>query len=513
VTRQVPKDLARDIAAVMNDPVAFARGFLNADPWEKPAEIMRAIARPHAKVAVKACHSSAKTWTAARIALWFLARFDDAIVVTTAPTWPQVEKLLWGEIHAAMRQGRIKWPKANTTELNITPPSATPGSGKAANYALGLSTNEGVRFQGFHSGHLLFILDEAPGVRPDIWEAIEGARAGGDVRVLAIGNPVIGGGPFYSAFTTERGAWKTFTISAFDTPNLQGVTLDDLKAMDADDPRLDVSPRSYLTTRRWVREKWFDWGVHGSPLWDSRVGGAFPAADPLALLALTWIEQSRTVAVVDRGDPVTIGVDVAGPGEDETVLVVRQGSQILAEQWWPIPDPRGELLAFLAPYRGRIQMANVDACGIGYYLGLHLQDQGIPVNLVNVGESSTDPERYKNLKAEHYWGLRMRFEAGDVVGPMSEIMVEQLTTIRQRPNARGQVEIESKDAAKRRGVKHSPDRAEALMLAFITEPLGGATLSAASSHMASPVRFPREEFAEEIGIGDLRAEFRSWERM
>jgi phage terminase large subunit len=37
--------------------------------------------------------------------------------------------------------------------------------------------------------------------------------------------------------------------------------------------------------------------------------------------------------------------------------------------------------------------------------------------------------------------------------------------VRYRHNARGQVEIESKEAARKRGVK-SPDRAEAVMLAF-----------------------------------------------
>ena len=40
-----------------------------------------------------------------------------------------------------------------------------------------------------------------------------------------------------------------------------------------------------------------------------------------------------------------------------------------------------------------------------------------------------------------------------------------LASIRYRHNARGQVMIEGKDDARKRGVK-SPDRAEALMLAF-----------------------------------------------
>jgi hypothetical protein len=53
---------------------------------------------------------------------------------------------------------------------------------------VGLSTDQGVRFQGFH-GRVLIVIDEAPGVKADIWEAVEGIRAGGDVRVLALGNP------------------------------------------------------------------------------------------------------------------------------------------------------------------------------------------------------------------------------------------------------------------------------------------------------------------------------------
>ncbi len=41
----------------------------------------------------------------------------------------------------------------------------------------------------------------------------------------------------------------------------------------------------------------------------------------------------------------------------------------------------------------------------------------------------------------------------------------QLASIRYEINPRGQVQIESKDEARKRGIK-SPDRAEALMLAF-----------------------------------------------
>jgi len=239
------------LVEVVRDPVRFSRGLLRLDLWAIQAEILQSVAtrRP---TAIKACHASGKTFVAAAAVLWWLTRYPDGIVVTTAPTWVQVEKVLWGEIHRAAANSRIAFPPLNKTELKNGPD----------NYALGLSTNEGVRFQGFH-GRVLIVIDEAPGVMPEIWEAIEGIRAGGDVRVLALGNPLIASGPFYDAFTGNRDGWATFTISAFDTPNFAGVSLEQILAMpDAD---LDVVSRPYLTTRRWVREKFAEWG-RGHPL-------------------------------------------------------------------------------------------------------------------------------------------------------------------------------------------------------------------------------------------------------
>jgi hypothetical protein len=103
--------------------------------------------------------------------------------------------------------------------------------------------------------------------------------------------------------------------------------------------------------------------------------------------------------------------------------------------------------------------------GVGYLMATHLKGLGFPVREVNVGKSSRDSEKYSNLKAELYWGLRMRAEAGEISGLTDERTIAQLAGIRYSHNARGQIVIESKDEALKRGVK-SPDRAEALMLAF-----------------------------------------------
>jgi phage terminase large subunit len=435
---------------VIEDPAEFAQVMLNHRLWSKQREIMQSVAR-HPRTAVKACHASGKTFTAADAVLWWITHQEKAIALTTAPTRTQVEDVLWREIRNAVSGARIRYPPPTIDSLHIGP----------TRYAKGLSTNEGVRFQGFH-GNVLIVVDEAPGVRPEIWEAIEGIRAGGDVRVLALGNPTIASGPFHDAFTDHREGWNVITISAFDTPNLEGLTLESLLALSEAELQRDVCP--YLTTRGWVKEKYLEWGL-GHPLWQARVMGQFPEQGEGALISLAWLEAGGLREAAAPGDATfDAGVDVADGGENETVLVVRRGGQMVEKRCWAQADARGEVAAALLKYKGRLRTVNVDKVGVGAYFEKHLHDLGYPTRGVNVGEAARDGERFVNLKAELYWGLRERCEKGDI-GGLDGKAVAQLATIRYRLNARGQVVIESKDEMRKRGVK-SPDHAEAIMLAF-----------------------------------------------
>ena len=426
----------------------FAKVMLGHQVWLRQRDILQSVAN-HARTAVKACHASSKTFAAAEAVVWWITRSQNAIAVTTAPTWIQVERQLWGEIHNAINGAKIDYPRPTATSWQIAP----------GRYAIGMSTNEGVNLQGFH-GPVLLVLDEAPGILPEIWEATETIRAAGDVRILALGNPTIASGPFYDAFTSHRDGWSLITISAFDTPNLAGVTLEQLLKLSEEE--LDQNPCPYLITRRWVKEKYYEWGP-GHPLWESRVLGNFPMQSEDSLLSLTWLEQAN---LRTEGDgELCAGIDVAGPGEDETVLCVRRGPRILLLRSWANSDPRGDVLAALMPYRDELKKINIDSVGIGYYMAQHLKDQRLPVTEINVGAAAKDAEKYSNLKAELYWNFRMRAEAGDLAGLTDERAIAQLAGIRYSHNSRGQVVIESKADARKRGVK-SPDRAEAVILAF-----------------------------------------------
>jgi hypothetical protein len=148
---------------------------------------------------------------------------------------------------------------------------------------------------------------------------------------------------------------------------------------------------------------------------------------------------------------------------------VRQGPAILAVQGFDDADARGPVLAALRAWRHRgLVRVNVDSAGLGHYFARHLEDAGLRVRDVNVGETPTTDdakERYANLKGELFWSLRERFADGDIAGLTDRTMLAQLAGLRYQHDARGRIKIESKDDARKRGVK-SPDRAEALMLAF-----------------------------------------------
>ena len=417
----------------------------------------------HRRTAVKACHSSSKTYTVARLALWWLFRYSDGIVITTASSWTQVERVLWAEIHEALELSRIAFPEANKTELALGP----------KNYIIGLSTNQAARFRGFHSGHVLLIFDEAPGIRGEIWEELPGIMAGGHVRIIALGNPVVPGGPFHDAFTLLRDSWNTITISAFDTPNLKPITkkpgsvqtkihrLERWRERGFGEPE-----RPYLCSPEWILENYEAWGLD-NPRFQARVLGEFPDQAEEALVSLKWLEDAkyREPEPEDKRKQVRVGIDVAGGGESETVVYVIQDINVVGMGAFSQTDARGAVLNFLRPWEKRIEVANVDIVGMGRYFMPHLEDNGIACQGINVGEAALDSKTFANLRAELCYGLRDRFEEGEIAGVTDERTLAQASTVLKTYTPTGKNAIESKDAARARGVK-SPDRWEALMLAF-----------------------------------------------
>src|SRR5688572_25023042 len=88
------------IALVQKNPLLHIRevqGVTTTEPFQE--NLFNLIAK-HERVAVQACHDVGKTWSASKVILWFTSTFEGAKVITTAPTYNQVKRLLWSEIRA-----------------------------------------------------------------------------------------------------------------------------------------------------------------------------------------------------------------------------------------------------------------------------------------------------------------------------------------------------------------------------------------------------------------------------
>jgi len=425
------------------DPADFVCRELGARPWSKQVEILEAV-RDHNRVAVRSCNGSGKTYVAAHVVLWWLMCFPDALVITTAPTEHQVRDVLWREIRRAYRGNE------DLIDGKLLRASLELGD---KHYAQGLSTDLPERFQGFHEGHILFVVDEASGVREGIFEAIEGSMTSAGAKTLLLGNPSSLSGTFYEVFHRRRELWHTIHISAFDTPNLcEGST---------------VMPS--LVTPRWVEEALVNWG-EDSPMYQVRVLGEFPSEAEDTLMSLRLIEQAaKPAGEEETGEdgPVEMGVDVARFGSDRTVICVRRGERVIEMETFSRKDTMetsGRVKAAIARHGPRVVRVDVIGVGAGVVDRLREQDCSIIVG-VNVGRRSSRPEHFANLRAELYDGLRERFQQGRIRIPADQDLIGELAAVRYSFTSSGQIRIEDKETVRARGLR-SPDKADALMLAF-----------------------------------------------
>jgi len=281
-------------------PRFFVEKILGCHAWSKQLEILEAV-RDNRRTAVRSAHGVGKTRAAAYAALWWLHNHPRSRVVTTAPTWAQVEELLWREIRTIHGESRVPLDgEPHLTKLEI----ATDW------VALGMSTDQPERFQGHHAESLLLVVDEASGVDQEIYSAAEGFMTAANARVLLIGNPTRSSGQFHDAFHGERKLWKCLHISAFDCPDFTGEAVPD-----------DVAGK--LTSKVWVQER-RDAGWEGTPAWDIRVLGEFSTTTPGALWTSEAINAGRVERHPDLVEIVT-AIDPAATskkGSDSTGIVV-----------------------------------------------------------------------------------------------------------------------------------------------------------------------------------------------
>jgi hypothetical protein len=474
------------------------KSILGERTWRKEEEILRSV-ELQKYTAVRSGHGVGKTYSAGRAALWFLLTHPHSIVITTAPTWRQVKKLLWGEIRKAFRRfdRRYKLKKDAAlleTELRLDDDW----------YALGVSTDEPERFQGFHAKYLLIVIDEAPGVSHDIYESCISLMTGSNSKMLVIGNPLSPSGWFYEAFKSEL--WNKIHISCFDCPNV----VEQLRSSGGTDshpphPRILKSsvplPYPRLVTLDWIEDRKREWG-EDSPIYQSRVLGEFPREGEDTLIPLAWLDREGTR---DRGQrvgkdgtapnpdsrslsPLAMGVDVARYGSDETVFLVRDGRRVLdvaSTRGKSTMETCGRIIRIAERCAIRPEDIRVDDAGVGGGVVDRLREQGRNVVAVNFASAASDQHHFLNLRAELFWRLREALnpenegrDAGNESPPgrenaKSPFFIDgkfrklqgQLSALRYFFTSDGRIKIEPKEFYKKR-MGESPDHADALAISF-----------------------------------------------
>ena len=422
-----------------NDPVECSKTFFNSRLWSKQEEVMLAV-RDYPKVAVKSGNTVGKSRIASEIALTFLLSYYPSKVIITAPTFTQVEEILWKEIAGLYYKSSVPiGGDLLNTELKLNEQW----------FALGISTNDINRFQGFHSPYLLVIVDEALGIAPEIWEAIEGLHP---YRVLAIGNPLQPTGKFFDCFSNEL--WHKITISCLECIEWQ--------------KRNERIPG--LVTQQWVDERREEWGI-SSPLYQSRVLGEFPQEGTDTLVHLDWMDKCRVAEIEEEDDALKIvSTDVARFGDDKTVFIDRRGhtlDTIEIKEKIPTTQTAGIIKKHYQDYEADNLV--VDDTGVGGGVTDIISEQKIGVIPFNGGsrQKAIDKNHFTNLRSQFYWYTAKKLEKGvysfKKISPyLFEKLKNQMCAIKYTIDSSGRIKVESKEDMRARGLP-SPDIADAFM--------------------------------------------------
>ncbi len=343
-----------------DDPVGFCRDVLGFEPWEGQRKVLEALARGDS-VSNPAGRAVGKSRLDAAAALWFsCTRGQGARVVLTAPTFKQVQQILWEEIRNLFTYA--KQPiRGECAKMASTGARMATGA-----QIIGITAEKPEAFQGIRGREMLVIADEASGIDEDIFTVIDGNTAGG-AKLLLTGNPTKSKGYFRESMRSPR--FECIKLSSCDSPNVVA----------------GENVVRGLATREWVDERKREWG-EDSPLYKIHVLGEVVEAEEGRLFSAELIAgaESRWTETLPSGRLV-VGIDPAGAsGEgDESAFAARRGPKVLkihARRGLTEEGHLTEALGLIATQRGgseEIPLVVIDRDGLRRRARL-CRDVGLP---------------------------------------------------------------------------------------------------------------------------------------
>lgn len=329
-----------EFASYRDRPVEFCREVLGVDLTPDQCEIITATGR----VKVNSGHSVGKTFIAAcKIIHWHVTR-NPSVVVVTAVKQQHVETVIWGEVR--LLAARALRP----LNLRFMPRAPKIWDGPE-HWAEGFTASKGEAFQGRHRPCMLFVFDECEGLEPIYWQTTDTMfKSDSDHGWLAIGNPITTSSQSYLEDRTRTlegtPKWKVFCLSSLNHPNVHAQLrgkpppIPDAVTVGMVEQWVGqwTTPVDRVEDRQPGDVEWPPSAITGRPGRFYRPGPTFKARvqgiRPTSGVDTCWSEEAFELACQARWKPeevwlrrsgITIGVDVAFYGDDDTVIHVRSG--------------------------------------------------------------------------------------------------------------------------------------------------------------------------------------------
>lgn len=432
------------------DPVAFAYEVLGLDLLEAQRDVLRSVAS-NRKTAVKSGHKTGKTTTAAACAIWHGVCFDRARSILTASSARQVDSLLWYEVQRLYRTAKI--PIGGHMHL-----SAAGGLKLSRDRQIfGFATDETEKMAGFSSPKMLFVIDEASGFDRKIYEAIEGNCMGG-ASILAISNPTKTYGFFFDAFHKESSSWSTHTLNSLEIARTAQQKFDGKTTGLADLASCEASIAL--------------WGKD-SPKAKVRIFGEFAADTSDAFINPDAVLDAMRAHPHTRGSGrLTLGVDVARFGKDNSAIAARRGQKIAyVKKYHHLDGPKilEEVLDTIKRLKkpdDEKPLVILDVTGIGQGSAGWYREKCEIFDLIEVNSGrdklTSDDTKYANVRADAWDCFREWIERGGAI-PNDDDLRTELVAPKSDTDKNGRLIIESKRSIRSRLGK-STDLADACVL-------------------------------------------------
>lgn len=411
------------------------------------------------KITIRAMHGPGKTFGVAGLMHLFNFCYKGTIVAT-APKEKQLRTRLW----PAFRKLRNRASKAYASLMKVDTTKIT-WCGDEDWVAHAETASEPENLAGFHDDYLLFIVDEASGMKEEMFPVIEGAVSTGYlVIVILIGNPTKNIGTFYDSHMKPKVSQHYYKM------------------------HVDLN-KTNRVSRDWVKQMEDKYGVN-SPVVKVRCYGEFAEMGENQLYALSWILAAREREFVDDGSVpyVRVSIDVSDGGEDETVItaarVYATFTHLLKQtrhSWSTaiaVIEAAKEGVKMFERFGGKKESRDdfvVDSLGVGAGTAGALLDMGHRVVVYKGGSASDNPNKWRCRRVQSHIVTRDNFRDGEFTIDDDFLddsdwddFCAQMCSIQSKVGMEKVEDLITKKEMKALGIK-SPDQAESVIMISATQ--------------------------------------------